>query len=335
MNSNRSALWAIIGVIVGFGMPILFCVGTVFLLSIGLPLGGIGSISGPGSNGAVPQTVSGPAQGPAVGLIDISGPIVGGSSNDNPFSSTSSAAARDVIALIEQTAADPDVRAMLLRVNTPGGSVVASDQIYQALTKVEQPIVVLMGEVAASGGYYVSMAADSIYANQNTFTGSIGVIIQGTNVEELVDQVGIEIETFKSGDNKDLLSPYRQPSTEEQAILQGIVDEAFADFVRIVADGRGMTESEVREIADGRIYTGEQALALNLLDALGYEEDAIASAAELGGITDDDPRVIRYSRPANFADVFAQPLFSLPGVEALKMLPAENEVTLEYRWDPF
>ena len=207
MNSNRSAMWAIIGVVIGFSLPIVLCIGTFALLSFSIPdlSGQIDTL--PANSNPFVQTVSGPNSGPAVGLIDVTGVIVAGSNNATPFNPGLNAAARDVIKLIEQTASDPDVKVLLLRVNSPGGSAVASDQIYNALEQVEQPVVVLMEEVAASGGYYISMAADHVMANPNTFTGSIGVIVQSTNISRLADTVGIGVETFTSGPNKDLLNP--------------------------------------------------------------------------------------------------------------------------------
>lgn len=334
---NRSALWALIGVVVGFGLPILGCVGTLGLLASLGSLSTLGASSMEAPQAGAARLVQGASSGPAIGLIDVTGPIV--TEGGGAFATTASAVADDIINAIETTAADDDVRVILMRVNSPGGSVVASDRIHHALEQVEQPLVVLMGETAASGGYYISAGAEHIIANPNTFTGSIGVILQAPNVEELADRFGYKQVIFKSGDNKDLLNPYRAVSEEEASILQSVIDEAYENFLQVILAGRDLSEDELRTLADGRIYTGEQALDVGLIDSVGYEEDAIAVAAELGGIQvaeGTEPRVIQHRRASGFEDFFG----TFPGVRALNRLDALSAgefsavPAVEYRWQP-
>lgn len=302
MNTNRSALWAIIGVVVGFSLPLLFCGGMalVFVWSAGAEGGGGLTASGP-----VPQHVSGPTSGPAVALLDIGGLITsGGEESGFPGLLESIGATPErLIPLIKAAAADEDVRALLIKVNSPGGAVVATDEIYHALeTAIDKPIVVLMGDVAASGGVYVSMAADHIMANPNTLTGSIGVRLNDIlEYGDLLQRLGVDVTTIKAGEFKDIGSGTRPMTEEEQAILQAVVDDSYANFIGIVAKGRGLSEETVREFADGRIFSGEAAVDVGLVDSLGYEEDAIAKAAELGQI-EGDPRVIRFTSNGTFLD---------------------------------
>ena len=336
-GQNRSALWALIGVLVGFGLPIFGCVGTLALLASVGSLGGMSTTALESPQGSTPQLIQGAATGPAIGRIEVNGPIV--TEGAGAFAATASAVADEIINAIETTAADEEVEVILVHVNTPGGSVVASDRIHHALEQVAQPVVVLMGETAASGGYYISAGAEHIMANPNTFTGSIGVILQAPNVEELADRFGYRQVVFKSGDNKDLLNPYREVSEEETQILQSIIDETYENFLAVILAGRDIEEADLRALADGRIFTGEQALAVDLVDSLGYEEDAVAVAAELGGIDveeGEEPRVIQYRRAAGFEDLFG----AFPGLRALNRLDALSEgelsttPSLEYRWIP-
>lgn len=302
MNSNRSALWAIIGVVVGFSLPLLFCggFGLIFIWSAG----GEGA-TGLAATGPQSEYISGPESGPSIAVLDIGGLITsGGEESGFPgLLDTIGATPGSLIPQIKAAAADEDVRALLVKVNSPGGAVVATDEIYHALqTAIDKPIVVLMGDVAASGGVYVSMAADHIMANPNTLTGSIGVRL--TDILEygdLLEQLGIDVTTIKAGTLKDIGSSTRPMTDEERAILQAVVDDSYANFIAIVAEGRDLPEEEVRTFADGRIFSGERAVELGLVDTLGYEEDAITKAAELGGI-EGEPRVVRFSGSGSFLD---------------------------------
>ncbi len=179
-----------------------------------------------------------------------------------------------------------DVKAIVLRIDSPGGGVGPSQEIYTEIKKTSpvKKIVASMGAIAASGGYYVASATDHIMANPGTITGSIGVIMEFANLEELFKKIGVSTFVLKSGKYKDVGSPLREMTPEEKALLQEFIDSVHDQFVTAVAEGRNLPEEEIRAIADGRILSGEQAQKLGLLDSLGNLEDAIQLAAELGGI---------------------------------------------------
>lgn len=185
------------------------------------------------------------------------------------------------------------VQALVLRVESPGGGVAASQEIHDYLTRIKDsgiPIVVSMGAVAASGGYYISCPADSIIANPGTLTGSIGVIMSFSNLEELFGKIGVDFDVIKSGKFKDTGSWSRPMTDEERAMLQATIDDIHSQFVEAVASGRGMTTDNVAALADGRIFSGRQALEAGLVDGLGTLEDAIATAGRMAGI-EGEPRV--------------------------------------------
>ena len=198
---------------------------------------------------------------------------------------------------IRRATHDKNVKAIMMDVDSGGGGITASDILYKALVdfKKSQPgrvVVAMCGDVAASGAYYVSLAADHIVAHPTTVTGSIGVIMQGLNMRELSEKVGITDITIKSGENKDLMNPFHDISPEQHEILQNIVDEMHARFVGLVVEHRQMDESEARRLSDGRIVTAPQAEKLGLIDQVGYWDDAIAKTAELLQV--DDIKVYRY-----------------------------------------
>jgi protease-4 len=234
--------------------------------------------------------------GPAVGVIRIDGVIVSGDPPVDPFGTPSGAYSGLIVDHLKQADEDVNVKAIVLRVNSPGGSVVGSDEIYQQVLVMSKPVVVSMGELAASGGYYVSAPADVIFANPGTLTGSIGVISQFINIGDLLEEHGVEVTTIKSGEFKDIGSLFRAMSDEEKESWQAIIDETYEEFVQIVADGREMPIEEVRQLADGSIYTGRQALELGMIDQLGNLPAAIQHAAELGGI-EGEPRIVEYEMP--------------------------------------
>lgn len=273
----------------------------------------------------------GPGMGDAVAIVQVKGAILSGSSPLSPFDSDGGAYSDQIVEYLKQAQEDSSVKAIVLRIDSPGGSVVASDEIYQQLLKVEKPTVVSMGELAASGGYYISAPADLIMANPATLTGSVGVIAQVTNLEELMEKIGVEVVVIKSGIYKDEGSPFREMTEEEKAIWQAIIDEAYDQFVTIVAEGRDLPEEKVREIADGRVYTGKQAMELGLVDELGNLPEAIDRAAELGGI-EGKPRLVEYHRPPTLFEA----LFSAPGSrpfqpsDLAKLLDLEGRPSLQY-----
>jgi len=224
------------------------------------------------------QRLSFPSYGARVGLIRVEGGIYD---------------SRQIIADLEHMSEDPGIRAIVLRVDSPGGGAAASQEIYDYIRGVQEqgmPLVVSMGSVAASGGYYIACTADTIFANPGTLTGSIGVVMSFTNLEELFGKLGMDFEVIKSGKFKDTGSWSRQMTGEERALLQGTIDDIHAQFVEAVAEGRGMEYEVVAALADGRIFSGRQALKAGLVDRLGSLEDAVEVAALMGGI-EGEPRV--------------------------------------------
>ncbi|MDP1417217.1 signal peptide peptidase SppA [Peribacillus simplex] len=229
-----------------------------------------------------------------------------------------------------------DIKGIILRVNSPGGGVVESAEIYEKILdikKVKKPVYVSMGSMAASGGYYISAPADKIYASPETMTGSLGVIMQGYNYEKLAKKYGVEFETIKSGPHKDIMSPTREMTGEEREILQDMIDNSYDQFVKIIADGRDMTEKEVREIADGRIYDGRQAKENNLIDDFGHLDDVIAAMKT--DIGKKDAQVIRYTDEVGFGSLFSMGAQKMLGNDVetavlTKILSSSNSPRLMY-----
>jgi protease IV len=218
------------------------------------------------------QRVAFPSYGARVGLVRIEGAVYD---------------SRNIIADLESLADDPGVKALVLRIDSPGGGAAAAQEIYDYLQGIKaegMPIVTSMGSLAASGGYYVACTADTIVANPATLTGSIGVIMSFMDVEKLLDKVGMQFNVVKSGKYKDIGSWSREMTPAERALLQSTVDDIHAQFIEAVAASRGMTVEAVTEIADGRIFSGRQALDAGLVDRLGTLEDAVAVAGRMGGI---------------------------------------------------
>ncbi|MGI5838867.1 MAG: signal peptide peptidase SppA [bacterium] len=229
---------------------------------------------------------AGAAAGRTVGVIYIEGMILGGPGGSSLLGGAV-AGSDTVIAQLKQAREDPAVRAVVLRINSPGGSSAAAQEIgveVGRLREAGKTVVASMGDTAASGGYWVAALADKIVANPSTTTGSIGVIIQYSNYEELYRKAGIEMHVIKSGPHKDMGSAAREMTEAEKELLQAMVDDVYEQFVDVVAAGRGMEPARVREIADGRILTGRQALDLGLVDTLGNFYDAIDEAAAAAGL---------------------------------------------------
>ncbi len=185
--------------------------------------------------------------------------------------------------------------ALLLRIDSPGGTVGDSQEIYSALKRLREKvkIVASFGNISASGGVYIGMGAEHIVANPGTITGSIGVIIRGNNIERLLEKVGVSFEVIKSGPYKDILAFDRGLTDPEQQILQDLIDTSYQQFVETVAQARSLAVEKVKSFADGRVFTGQQALELGLVDRLGTEEDARRLAAELAGLTRKKPSLAR------------------------------------------
>jgi len=212
--------------------------------------------------------------------------------------------AEPVVEELNDYAEDSSVKAIVLRIDSPGGGVVVSQEIYNAVKnarKEGKKVVASMGTVAASGGYYVAAAADRIVANPGTLTGSIGVKMEFANIEKLLEKIGVKGMVVKAGEYKDVGSPFREMSAQEKKLLQDVIDDVHNQFIKAIAEGRNMQEAEVRAIADGRIFTGQQALDLRLVDQLGDLTDSIKLAGEMVGIQ-GKPRVIEKRKKIPFFD---------------------------------
>ncbi len=195
---------------------------------------------------------------------------------------------------------DKNVKAVILRLNSPGGTIGATQEIYNTILRLREKgkiVVASMGDIAASGAYYIACAADYIVANPGTLTGSIGVIIAGMDLTELFKKIGVSYNVIKSGKNKDILSPYRKMSPEEQKLLEEMVMDAYNQFFEAVAKGRKIPKDKLRELADGRIFSGERALANKLVDELGDYETALKIAQEMAKIT--KPNIIELDKETN------------------------------------
>ncbi len=226
---------------------------------------------------------------------------------------------------LTRAAKDEKVKAVVVRVNSPGGTVNASDILYHELkafrTTKKVPVVVSMMDVAASGGYYLAMAADSILVHPSTVTGSIGVIMLTVNAKGLLEKVGVEANAITSGPRKDMGSPFRVMTPEERAIFQSVIDSFYQRFLTVVQEGRpNLTAEQIKKLADGRIYSGEQAKAVGLVDEIGYLDDAIELAKKKAGLT--EARVVTYRRRGEYQNnVYSHQLFGTsPGLASLANL---------------
>jgi protease-4 len=275
---------ALIAVGVTVGILVLF-IGTVWIL--------MNTVSDDGL----------PTGGPRVAVVEIEGIIVDGST-----------AVRE----LREHADNPSVKAVILRVNSPGGVVAPTQEIFAAIQRVRKggkPVIASFGAVAASGGYYLATAADRIYANPGTLTGSIGVVMQMANIEGLLKKVGVEYVVVKAGSYKDMGNFARTMTPEERKILQALLDDVYSQFVDAVAEGRGLDRKEVLAFADGRIYSGQQAQALKMVDDLGGFEDAVEAAGKLANIS-GRPKLLYPKKRFSFKDLLENRL-GLPGAAGL------------------
>lgn len=230
-------------------------------------------------------SAKGAGSGEQIAVIHIEGTIM--SSAPGGFGATGVAAADQIVSQLKEVRENPNIKAVILKLNTGGGTVVGSDEIGREVERVRKSgkkVVAAMGEMAASGGYWIACKTDKIVANPGTFTGSIGVIMQLTKMKELYNKLGIEVNSFKTGPYKDMGSSNKDISPEEREIFQSLVNDSYQDFIKVVADGRKMDQARVRQLADGRIYTGKQAKDLGLVDELGDFTDAVKVTAKLAGI---------------------------------------------------
>jgi len=225
----------------------------------------------------------------------------------------------DVVRQLNKYEDDSSVKALILRIDSPGGGVAASQEIYEGILKFKESgktVIASMGAIAASGGYYIACAADTIMANPGTLTGSIGVIFSFPTFEKLMKSVGIELEVFKAGEMKDVGNYSREVTPEEREMLQAAIDDTYDQFINLVAESREIDLERVREIADGSIFTGRQAMELGLVDELGTYEDAKALAGRLTDLGDDPNIVKEHERRQRFWWEYAQKLLGL-GEKAL------------------
>ncbi|GAB6877420.1 signal peptide peptidase SppA [Thermaerobacter litoralis] len=245
-----------------------------------LVVGSVVALFWPAAGGGI-----GPGSGGQIAVVTIDGPIAAGPSSQGWLGAV--AGADDIVAQLQQAREDPAVAAVVIRMNTPGGSAAAAQEIGDAVQRLRdagKPVVVSIADLGASGGYWIAAMADRIVANPASLTGSIGVIMEVTHYEDLYEKLGIDVETIKSGPFKDIGSATRPPTDEERRLLQGLVNDIYQQFIDVVAKGRGMSREQVLELADGRVFTGRQAKEAGLVDALGTFEDAADLAAELAGL---------------------------------------------------
>jgi len=260
-------------------------------------------------------------RGEKVVVVDLHGPIEEGSAGFY-----SAITPRRVENALEEAAEDPSIQAVVLRLNSPGGAVAASQQIATMIDEFEKPVVVSMADTAASGGYYISAPADGIVAHPGTMTGSIGVIMTQVNPEGLYEMLGLEVETITSGERKDMYS--RSLTEEEYEAVQEMIDEAYHQFIEEIVQGRDMEYQEVKDLATGELYMGSQAERLGLVDRLGGVDEAVRMAAELANL--DDPQKYSFPEPS-FFDLIFGPGFQLPELISYAVVPEEIVLMEEAR----
>ena len=244
---------------------------------------------------------------------------------------------------LKKAESDPRIGALIIRINSPGGTVTASDILHHEILrykkKTGKPVVACLMDVAASGGYYVAMAADEVIAHPTTITGSIGVIAVKFNVQELFNKIGVGQETIKSGEMKDILSPFRPSTAEEKKILQEAIDQLYGRFVDVVAAGRkGLDRPAVARLADGRFYTAQQALDHKLVDRIGYLDETIERVKSQLKVS--EASVVVYSRPGTYKGTIysgltggGSPVFNLISIYGENLLSSQG-VRFLYLWAP-
>lgn len=326
-SGGRTVAWVFVSLVTGFLLPVCAC-GLLIASSL-VGLGALGS--------SLTDTDS--ATGPAVGVLDLVGPLTTG---DGFNASTGYFQTR-----LDWMADDDDVEALVIRANSPGGGVNASDEMWNMLREFRdetgKPVVVYMHGTCASGCLYVASAADEWFASRNSIIGSIGVISTFFDASELLDDIGVEITTVETADSKDFGSFYRPLTEEERAFWETQIDVVLENFIEVVANrpNSTLTTGDVSELATGRVWIAEEALQLGLVDRLGYEQDALDRAADLAGMS--DYRVQEYPFEFNFFNFFGGPGFSgeLQELrpEQVFALPTTNDLLeslqqppLQYRW---
>ena len=303
MNNVLRVILIIVGIFVGLAF-----------LSVGIGLFVLAdAITSPLDKGE--EDISG-ATGPRVAVVEVKDII---SSSD------------DIIRQLKKYQKNKNVRAIVVRVESPGGGIAPSQEIYEEIKKIKdsgKPVIVSMGSLAASGGYYISLGASKIFANPGTLTGSIGVILEYPNFNQLMDKVGINMTTIKSGKMKDAGSPFRKANEEDQRYFQQLIDNGYEQFIEAVMLERKISRSEIIKLADGRVFTGKQAYENNLVDTLGTFEDAILYAAKLGNI-EGEPKILKEKKKQTFLDLMVSKIFGKPIGETAGILGSPN---LQYKF---
>lgn len=253
-------------------------------------------------------------------VMDISGVI---SSEDKDGFYTFPSMIATIKEELTKAGKDEKVKALVLRINSPGGTVTASDIIYHEVKKFKAsrkiPVIASIMDVGASGGYYIAAAADSVLAHPSTVTGSIGVIMLTVNARGLLEKVGLEANAVTSGPRKDMGSPFRAMTPDERAIFQGVIDSFYQRFLTVVQEGRPtLTMDQIKKLADGRIYTGEQAKEAGLVDEIGYLDEAIELAKKKSGIA--EARVVTYRRPGEYQNNIYSRMMGVGGIGSLAHL---------------
>jgi protease-4 len=268
-----------------------------------------------------------------VAVISLSGPIQSESSGF--FFGGNVITPESVRTELERARNDDSVKAIVLQIDSPGGSVAASQEIVNQLELVKKPIVVSMSDLAASGGYYISAGADKIVALPGTLTGSIGVISEMPNLKGLFDKLGIDMQVFIAGKHKDMYAGLRELTPEEEVIMQDMTDQLYNQFVQVVAKGRGLSEDKVRALATGQLYTGIQAKELGLVDELGGLNTAIDLAASLAGISEPEVEYYKPQAPSLLNTLLGMGWQKLSSVIQPTSLNAEDIILLETLTNPY
>lgn len=315
-SDSRSVMWVVIGIVVGFMIPTCVCMMLIVISAFSF-------------NNVLSQLSQTEETGDAVGIIDLTGPI----STGDGFGATTGNI-QDQLDWMED---NEDVKAVVIRANSPGGGVNASDEIWNMVYTFKKPVVVYVHGTCASGCLYIASAASEIVASRNSQIGSIGVISTFFDVSELLDDIGVDVDVVITGENKDFGSPFREITEEERAFWQEQIELILDNFIEVVAnrDGVSLTEEDVRQMATGQVWVASQALELELIDSIGYEDDAINVAARLAGVR--NPRIVEYPYDFNLFDIFGSPFlgnaegyFDLPNAE--DVLETFQQPALQYRY---
>jgi protease IV len=261
-----------------------------------------------------------------IAVLDVNGTIQDTGDTSSSIFSTGGYNHQTFLKNLKYAKEDSTVKGIIIRVNTPGGGVVESAQIHDKIVEIQEetkkPVYISMGSMAASGGYYISAPADKIFASPETLTGSLGVIMQGINYAGLAEKYGVKFETIKSGEFKDIMSPSREMTDEERNILQQMINNSYNGFVKVISDGRGIPQEDVKKIADGRIYDGRQAKELNLIDDFGYFENVVDAMKKDHKL--NDAQVVQYTENLGIGSLFSMSARQLAGQKDVELAGLMN-----------